>query len=120
MVLVANVVHNNKYNHTFISNNNHISFSRGIRTQRGFSKTFKAAKLAPNMLPKKKYVVHLRNLQYYLSLGAVITKIHRIISFYQEAWIAPYIQQNTLLRQQALDDFEKSYYKLLNNAFFGG
>ena len=72
------------------------------------------------MLPKKKYIVHLRNLQYYLSLGAVITKIHRIIAFYQEAWIAPYILQNTLLRQQALDDFEKAYYKLLNNAFFGG
>ena len=71
------------------------------------------------MFPKHKYVVHLRNLQYYLSMGAKITKIHRIISFYQSAWIAPYILENTRLRQTAVDEFEKSYYKLLNNAFFG-
>ena len=80
---------------------------------------FNTSKLAPNFLPKKKYVVHLRNLQFYLAQGAVLTKIHRIISFHQEAWIAPYIALNTSLRQQAVDDFEKSYYKLLNNSFFG-
>lgn len=94
-------------------------YTRTIRTKRGLSEAFTGTKLAPNMLPKKKYVVHLRNLQYYLSLGVVLTKVHRIISFYQEAWIEPYIQQNTILRQQAADDFEKTYYKLLNNAFFG-
>ena len=81
--------------------------------------TFSNKKLAPNFLPKKKYVVHLRNLQFYLSEGAVLTKIHRAISFRQTAWIAPYIAENTRLRQLAVDSFERDFYKLLNNAFFG-
>ena len=70
-------------------------------------------------MPKENYVVHLKTLQFYLSQGALILKIHKIIKFHQEAWIAPYINENTKLRQQSLDEFEKSYYKALNNAFFG-
>ena len=89
------------------------------RERRQAASTFKTTKLAPNMYPKTRYVTHLRNLQFYMANGAIVTKFHRIISFHQEAWIAPYIIENTRLRQQSIDDFEKSYYKMLNNAFFG-
>ncbi len=92
---------------------------REMRAQRGCNRDFKSIKLAPNFFPKNKYIVHLRNLQMYLSEGVVLKKIHRAISFRQEAWIAPYIAENTRLRQQAVDDFEKDFFKLLNNAFFG-
>ena len=51
--------------------------------------------------------------------GVILTKVHRVISFRQKAWIEPYISENTKLRQDAQDAFEKDYYKLLNNAFFG-
>ncbi len=90
-----------------------------MRAQRGCSRDFKSTKLAPNFFPKKNYIVHLRNLQFYLANGAELKKLHRVISFRQEAWIAPYIAENTRLRQQAVDDFEKDFFKLLNNAFFG-
>ena len=90
-----------------------------MRVQRGCGKDFTSTKLAPNFLPKEKYVVHLRNLQFYLSEGVVLKNIHRAISFRQEAWIAPYIAENTRLRQLATDEFERDYFKLLNNAFFG-
>lgn len=90
-----------------------------MRDERKRSEKFCAQKLAPNFLPKEKYVVHLRNLQFYLSQGAVLKKVHRIISFHQEAWIKPYIALNTHLRQQAVDKFEKNFYKFLNNSFFG-
>ena len=76
-------------------------------------------KLAPNLRNKTEYVTHLRNLQFYLSQGAQLKKVHRVISFNQAAWIKPYISENTRLRQQATDDFGRDYYKLLNNAFFG-
>ena len=92
---------------------------REIRRQRGFNRSFSTIKLAPSLLSKTGYVTHLRNLQFYLSQGAVLTRVRRAIRFRQEAWIAPYISENTRLRQQAADDFERDYYKLLNNAFFG-
>ena len=38
-------------------------------------------KLFPNLGDKVKYVVHYRILQYYLSLGIKLAKIHRTIEF---------------------------------------
>ena len=35
--------------------------------------------LVPNLMSKKNYVVHYRNLQYYLSQGLVSEKVHRIL-----------------------------------------
>ena len=92
---------------------------REIRVQRGCGTDFKSTKLAPNFFPKKAYVTHLRNLQFCLSEGVQLVKVRRAIRFNQKAWIAPYIAENTRLRQQATDEFERDYYKLLNNAFFG-
>lgn len=60
-----------------------------------------------------------RNLQFYLQHGLVLKKIHRAISFDQRAWLKPYIEFNTRMRQQAQNDFEVSLYKAYNNIVFG-
>ena len=39
--------------------------------------------LVLNLMAKEKYVVHYRNLQYYLSEGLVLKKVHRILEFKQ-------------------------------------
>ena len=52
-------------------------------------------KLVPNLLPKKNYVVHYRNLKYYLSKGLILKKVHRILEFKQSAWMKSYIDFNT-------------------------
>ena len=44
----------------------------------------KINKLIPNLLPKKNYVVHYRNLQYCSSQGAILTKVQRILEFKQK------------------------------------
>ena len=46
-------------------------------------KVGRVKKLIPNLGDKIKYVVHYKNLQYYLSLGIKLIKVHRILKFKQ-------------------------------------
>ena len=80
------------------------------------STSFECEKLVPNLQPKIRYVLHYRNLQLYLSLGMQLTKVHKVLSFHQTPWMAPYIAKNTELRKLAKNDFEKDFFKLMNNA----
>ena len=76
-------------------------------------------KLVCNLCNKKKYVVHVRSLKQALNHGLKLKKVHRIIEFNQEAWLKPCIDMNTELRKIANNDFEKDFFKLMNNAVFG-
>ena len=76
-------------------------------------------KLIPNLNDKKNYVVYYENLKLYESLGLKITKIHRGIRFEESDWLKKYIDLNTDLRTKATNDFEKDFFKLMNNSVFG-
>ena len=75
-------------------------------------------KLIPNLRDKKNYVFHYRNLKQYLHRGLKIKKIHRGISF-EDAWLKPHINLNTQLRTKASNEFDKDFFKLMNNSIFG-
>ena len=79
----------------------------------------KVEKLVPNLYGKKKYVIHIRALGQTLKHGLILKKVHRMIEFNQSAWLKPYIDFNTELRKRAKKDFEKDFFKLMNNAAFG-
>jgi hypothetical protein len=79
----------------------------------------KCKKLTPTLFNKSKYVVHYRNLKFYLSQGMILKKIHRCVSFNQAQWMKPYIDFNTMQRAKAKYDYEKDLFKLMNNACFG-
>ena len=76
-------------------------------------------KLIPNLRHKNNYVIHYKNLMQCLRLGMKLKKIHRGIKFIESAFLKPYIDKNTNLRTQAKNNFEKDFFKLMNNSVFG-
>ena len=76
-------------------------------------------KLVCNLSDKKNYIVHITVLNQALDHGLKLRKVHRVIEFDQEAWLKEYIDVNTELRKKATNDFEKDFFKLMNNAVFG-
>ena len=77
------------------------------------------AKLVANLHDKKEYWIHYRMLQFALQHGLQLVRIHKVITFRQEAWMKSYIDKNTAKRKLAKNEFQKSLPKLMNNSVFG-
>ena len=79
----------------------------------------KENKLLPAPEDKKNYVVHISALKQALDHILGLEKVHKVIKFRQEAWLKPYIDKNTKLRTNAKNEYEKYFFKLMNNSVFG-
>ena len=76
-------------------------------------------KLLLTLRDKTNSVLHYRNLQFYLELGMKLKRVHNVLAFDQKDWMKSYISLNTELRKQATSDFERNFFKLMNNSVFG-
>ena len=68
---------------------------------------------------KTNYIIHYRSLKLYLELRLCVTNVHRVLLFHQSPWLKNYINFNTSQHAAAKNDFEKDFFKLMNNAVFG-
>ena len=76
----------------------------------------KVEKPVCSMEHKEKYVMHIRALKQPLNNGLKIKNVHRVIKFQQKAWLKSYTDMNTKLRKETKNEFEKDFFKLMNNS----
>ena len=79
----------------------------------------KSKKLICDWTDKKKFLVHYRMLKFCLTHGMIVDKIHETDSSKQSKCLEKHISFNTHKRNNAKNDFEKAFYKLLNNLIYG-
>jgi hypothetical protein len=92
--------------------------SEYTKNQYGETKRLATEKLILDFTDKFNYAVHIKNLLFYLKLGFVV-QVKQGIKFRQESFLKSYIQLNTTLRSIATNEFEKDFFKLMNNSVFG-
>ena len=68
---------------------------------------------------KKDYIIDIRNLRFYFGEGLMVKKTNKVVEYKQRKWLKEYSDLNNCLRTKAKNDFEKDYFKLMNNSVFG-
>ena len=79
----------------------------------------KIEKIVTDYMINCKYVIHITKLRQALNHGLILQKVQREIKLNQKPWLKPYINMNTKLTQKAKNNFEKDFFKLINNSVFG-
>ena len=79
----------------------------------------KVEKPAGSIEDKEKYVIHIRALKEALDNGLKLKMVHRVTKCQQKEWLNSNIGLNTKLRKEGKNEFEKDFFKLMNNSVFG-
>ena len=58
-------------------------------------------------------------LEFHVRHRMIVDKSHEIIWFTQNKWLESYISFNKQKRNKAENEFEKDFYKILENTFYG-
>ena len=76
-------------------------------------------KIVLNLLDKERYVLHKEALQFYISKGLKVKKCHSVMTFKQSKCMKEYIEKNNKARNRAKTEFERNFFKLMNNSVYG-
>ena len=78
------------------------------------------AKSHATMFPKTCIPLYNEDLRFLIKrAGWIVTKLYSHFTFEQDAFKKEFVLMNQKLRQNAKNDIEKNFYKLMNNANFG-
>ena len=78
------------------------------------------AKSHATMFPKKCIPLYIEDLRFLIKrAGWIVTKLYSHFTFEQDTFKRDFVLMNQKLRQNAKNDIEKNFYKLMNNANFG-
>ena len=82
-------------------------------------KESKIKKLCCSLDDRINYKVNYRLLKLVLNLGFKLIKVNKVVEYEQKPFMKEYILLNTELRKKAKSDFEKDFFKLMNNSCYG-
>ena len=72
------------------------------------------------MFPKTCIPLYIEDLRFLIKRGGwIVTKLYSHFTFEQDAIKKEFVLMNQKFRQNAKNDIEKNFYKLMNNANFG-
>jgi hypothetical protein len=83
------------------------------------SKHNETNKLILDLNDKQNYICDFRYAQCLIRCGVKITKVHQVYDYKMDYILKTYIDFNSDKRKQAKNDFEKDFFKLLNNSIYG-
>ena len=84
------------------------------------NKTSHIPKLLETLQSKQNYAWYYSVLKFYYQQRLQVTRLHKTLKFNQSDFMKCYIEQNTKLRlQPGISNFEKNFFKQLNNSCFG-
>ena len=91
------------------------------KTSEGKPETFRCtAKSHATMFPKKCIPLYIEDLRFLIKrAGWIVTKLYSHFTFEQDAFKKDFVLMNQKSRQNAKNDIEKNFYKLMNNSNFG-
>ncbi len=81
--------------------------------------SFKESKLTATFYPRQRHLMHYMCLQTYIRLGLKLIKVREVISFHQEAFMKPFIDECTKKRQKSRTKLESAFYKRMVNSLYG-
>ncbi len=76
-------------------------------------------KLLCTLEKKEHYKIHYKTLETYMNLGVKVTKVHKVMTFTESKWMAPYIDKCVALRAASKNKFAVKLYKDMINSVFG-
>lgn len=107
--------------------NNYVPCPENVKVQKEDLNLFQQEGYKPSQIRKLccsfkdriGYVVNYRYLKLALSLGVELLSVKQVLQFSQTDFLKKYIELNTNLRKRAKNEFEKDFFKLMNNSVFG-
>lgn len=102
-----------------IDKNEISNYQREILKTNDVKNKDKSLKVILDLNEKKEYIVDFRLLKLYEKMGVIVDKIHYGYKYEMDYVIKDYIEMNTKKRAESKNEFDKAYYKLLNNIIYG-
>ena len=94
-------------------------FSRKLLEDKNMKLPLNNTKLVAHHCGVKNYLITLPLLQFLISQGVELEKVHKIIKFKQVFFLKNFIDQNICIHATATNPFIKNTIKLINNAIHG-
>ena len=94
-------------------------FSHKLLEDKNMKLPLNNTKIVAHHCGVKNYLIALPLLQFLISQGVEIEKVHKVIKFKQGFFLKNFIDENIRMRAAATNPFIKNALKLINNAIYG-